>query len=164
MVSGVTAPNEPAILLSLRPNGSRHRHQEQAGRKIGSEPRVRVLVVDDDAAAADSLGLLLDYWGFEARVVYDAETAMATVPIYRPRIVLMDISLPRADGYELAKRLREEPGAQDLVLVALTGHSDDAHRCRSAQAGLDYYLVKPVDPDELQQLLASLRPTTEENG
>jgi len=121
-------------------------------------------VVDDDVAIGDSLALLLDFWGYDTRVVYDAEAALETGPVYRPRIVLIDISLPRMDGYQLARCLREESGGQELVLIAMTGHSDDAHRCRSVQAGLDYHLVKPVDPDELQKLLAALSATAEGIG
>ncbi len=119
-------------------------------------PRRRILVVDDNVDAADTLALLLRVDGHEVRVVYDGEAALAAVAAGPPDVVLMDIGLPRLDGYEVARHLRQQPGLRGLVLIALTGWGQEEDRRRSREAGFDHHLTKPVDPDDLQRLLADL--------
>jgi CheY-like chemotaxis protein len=113
--------------------------------------------VDDSRDAADSLGMLLKYLGADVQVVYDGPSALKALALYRPAVVLLDIGMPGMDGYELAQRIRQEPAWQKLVLIALTGWGLEEDRRRSRAAGIDHHLVKPVDADALQGLLASLQ-------
>ena len=115
----------------------------------------RVLVVDDNADAAATLAELLVLWGHEVRVVHDGPLALEEASRYQPEVVLLDIGLPRMDGYEVARRLGEQVGRQGLRLVAVTGYGQEEDRRKAQAAGFDDHLVKPVDPDALRQLLAT---------
>jgi PAS domain S-box-containing protein len=119
-------------------------------------PCRRVLVVDDNADAAGSLALLLRLWGHEVRVAHDGLEAVRVAEEFVPEILLLDIGLPGLNGYEVAKRLRHSPRLARAVLVALTGYGQEEDRSRSREAGLDQHLVKPVEPDRLQRLLAGV--------
>jgi CheY-like chemotaxis protein len=125
-----------------------------------SEVRVRrrVLVVDDNRDAADSLAMLLRLGGHEVRVAYDGPTALATVSGFGPDLVLLDLGMPGMDGYEIARRLRQTPGFAGRTLAALTGWGQEEDRRRTREAGFDRHLVKPVDPAELAALMGSLPP------
>ncbi len=118
--------------------------------------RCRVLVVDDNLDAADSLGLMLQLGGQQVRVAYDGPTALLVAQAFGPQVVFLDIGMPGMDGYEVAGRLRRLPKGEATLLVALTGWGQDTDRRRSAEAGFDHHLVKPVEPAALQTLLASL--------
>ncbi|MGI8672343.1 MAG: response regulator [Luteitalea sp.] len=118
----------------------------------------RVLVVDDNADSAESLSLLLELMGHEVRTAHDGEQALAEADAFRPELVLMDIGMPRMDGYEAARRLRQSPWAQDVVLVALTGWGQDEDKRRSEAAGFNHHLIKPVDPAALGELLKQPTP------
>lgn len=118
----------------------------------------RILVVDDNRDAADSLGMMLRYAGADVRVVYDGEGALDAMPECLPDVVLLDIGMPRLNGCDLARRIREDPVHGAVMLVALTGWGQAADRLRSHEAGIDHHLVKPVDFDVLEELL--LRSTT----
>ena len=113
----------------------------------------RVLVVDDNLDSAESLSLLLELMGHTVRTAHDGEEALAEADAFRPDLVLMDIGMPRMDGYEAARRLRQAPWAADTVLVALTGWGQDEDKRRSEEAGFDRHLIKPVDPTALEALL-----------
>lgn len=121
----------------------------------GLAPR-RILVVDDNRDSADSLGMLLEFLGARAQVVYDGPAALEAIHTYRPAVVLLDIGMPGMDGYEVARRVRREPEFGGIVLVALTGWGQEEDRLHSKTAGFDHHLVKPVAPDVLQALLVSL--------
>ncbi len=123
--------------------------------KVTSQPRLRVLVVDDNEDVARSLAMLLELWGYDAEVVHSADTALKAVQAHPPEVVLLDIGLPGMDGYEVAKRLRQKHGCEKVLLVAMTGYGQDEDRRRAEEAGFDHHLVKPVDPDTLQELLAT---------
>jgi CheY-like chemotaxis protein len=116
-------------------------------------PNRRVLVVDDNRDAAQSLGLLLKLLGAEVRVVHDGPTALEEIPSYAPSVVLLDIGMPGMDGYEVARRIREQPEGQDLTLIALTGWGQEEDRRRTSQAGFDHHLLKPADLTALKSLL-----------
>jgi CheY-like chemotaxis protein len=120
------------------------------------DSRRRVLVVDDNRDSADSMKLLLQLWGHDAHCVYGGEEALAAAAEVAPQIVLLDIGLPGMSGYELVGRLREVPGARDAVFVAVTGYSRPEDRARTAAAGFDHHLVKPVDPGALEALMGGL--------
>jgi PAS domain S-box-containing protein len=116
----------------------------------------RVLVVDDNSDAADSLALLLRIDGHDVRVAHEGDGAIATARGFRPEVVLLDIGLPGMSGYEVARRLRVEPDASAPTLVALTGHGQREDRQRTSAAGFDHHLTKPVDYETLRALLGML--------
>jgi len=118
--------------------------------------RRRVLIVDDSEDGAESLAILLQLGGHETHVAHDGVEALEVAEKVRPDVVLLDIGLPRLNGYEVCHRLRKEPWARNLAVVALTGWGQDEDRHRSREAGFDAHLVKPVDHDALLKLLASL--------
>jgi CheY-like chemotaxis protein len=117
----------------------------------------RVLVVDDNMDAALSLAMLFEGEGHYVCTTRDGASALEIARTFRPEIVLLDIGLPRMDGYEVAKRLREQPETRDTFLIALTGYGQEEDRRRTAQAGFNAHLTKPADPVVLLQLLADPR-------
>lgn len=116
----------------------------------------RVLVVDDNKDAAESMSMLLEMWGHQVVYAYDGPTALETARRWQPEAVFLDIGLPGMDGYQLAERLRELPQGKDAILIAITGYGQDDDRRRSRRAGIDHHLVKPVAPDALRSLIDSL--------
>jgi CheY-like chemotaxis protein len=116
----------------------------------------RVLVVDDNRDAADALAMLLQTYGHEVRVAYDGHDGVRAARTFRPDLVLMDIGLPGLNGYDAARAMRSEPWSHRVTLVALTGWGQDEDRRRSQEAGFDHHLVKPVDFDEVLQILAGV--------
>ncbi|MGA7540391.1 MAG: response regulator [Steroidobacteraceae bacterium] len=116
----------------------------------------RLLVVDDNKDAAESMSMLLEMWGHEVAYAYDGPSALETARQWQPEAVILDIGLPGMDGYEVAERLRTLPQGKDAVLIAITGYGQDDDRRRSRRAGIDHHLVKPVSPDTLRTLIDSL--------
>lgn len=116
----------------------------------------RILVVDDNRDAASSLALLLEITGNETHAAYDGAVALEAVETYRPDVVLLDIGLPTLNGYEVCRRIREQPWSKGMLLIALTGWGQGEDRRRSHEAGFDGHLVKPVEYGELISLLRSL--------
>ena len=121
-----------------------------------SPPSLRMLIVDDNRDAADSLAMLMQTTGNEIRTAYDGLEALQVASEFRPEVVLLDIGLPKIDGHEVAQRLRREPWGQRVCLIAVTGWSDESDRARSRAAGFDHHLVKPLDTGLLAQLLSSV--------
>jgi signal transduction histidine kinase len=116
---------------------------------------VRVLVADDNRDSADSLQRVLALYGHEVRVAYDGASALRIGAEFRPRVAVLDIAMPGTDGYDVARAIREQHG-REVTLVALTGWGQEADRRRARESGFDHHLVKPIDPNELNQLLAQL--------
>jgi CheY-like chemotaxis protein len=114
---------------------------------------LRVLVVDDVEDNRESLGLLVRAWGHEVRDAEDGPSALATFHSFRPDVVLLDIGLPGMSGWEVARHIRKQMRWQGL-LVAVTGYSQEQDRVTSRQAGIDFHLVKPVEPEQIRLLLA----------
>ncbi|MGZ5086929.1 MAG: hybrid sensor histidine kinase/response regulator [Usitatibacter sp.] len=114
----------------------------------------RVLVVDDNHDAADSLGMLLQFLGAEVKVVHDGYAALEAMKTFEPAVVLLDLGMPGMNGLEVARRMREDPVARQATLVALTGWGQREDRRRTTEAGFDYHLVKPADLGTLQSILA----------
>jgi PAS domain S-box-containing protein len=119
-------------------------------------PRTRILVVDDNRDAADSLGMLLQCLGADVRVAHDGTEALEAVAAYQPAVVLLDIGMPGMDGYEVARCIRKNFPERRTPLVALTGWGQEEDRRRARDAGFDHHLIKPADMETLQALLASL--------
>jgi len=119
-------------------------------------PSLRVLVVDDNVDAAESISLLLEQAGHDVRMAYDGPTALEAALAYRPHVVLLDIGLPGFDGFEVALRLRQQPALQGVVLVAVTGYGQETDLQRSQDAGFNHHLVKPADFGKLQDILATV--------
>ena len=116
----------------------------------------RLLVVDDNVDAAESLGMVLDLLGAEVRVVNSGLEALATMAAYAPTAVVLDIGMPGMDGYEVARRIRAEPRYDDVTLIAMTGWGQDEDRRRTRAEGFDHHLIKPPDIAALQAVLASI--------
>ncbi len=117
----------------------------------------RILVVDDNRDATESLTMLLQITGHETRSAFDGRDALELANSFRPDVVLLDIGLPGLNGYDVARRIREQPWGRNAVLVALTGWGQEEDRRKSSEAGFDAHLVKPVDHGQLMALLARLR-------
>ena len=113
--------------------------------------------MDDNRDGADSLAMLLRIMGNDIRTAYDGQEAVDVAEEFRPDVVLLDIGLPKLNGYEACRRIREQPWGKDVVLIALTGWGQEEDRRRSHEAGFDHHLVKPVDPHALMKLLAGLQ-------
>ena len=123
------------------------------------EPRgpLKILVADDNADSADSLALMLGILGHEVRTAGDGEVAVALAEAFRPDVILTDIGMPKLNGYDVARLVRQMPWAAGTVVAALTGWGQDDDKQRSLAAGVDYHLVKPVDLDALNRVLAAAR-------
>lgn len=114
----------------------------------------RILVVDDNKDSADSLKMLLRLKGNHIQSAYDGLEAVEVAETFRPELVLLDIGLPKLNGYEVARRIRQQPWGCDMILVALTGWGQEEDRRRSQEAGFNFHVVKPVDLAALEQLLS----------
>jgi PAS domain S-box-containing protein len=125
----------------------------KAGQKKSAP--LQVLVVDDNPDMASSTAMVLRASGHDVRVAHSASDALAIAADYRPDVVLLDIGLPRTDGYEIARRLRRLPECQNARLIAVTGYGQESDRVLSKEAGFDSHLVKPVNPDQLRAVLAA---------
>ena len=119
---------------------------------------LKVLIVDDNRDAASSLSTLVSLMGHEVRVAFEGEKALEIAEDFRPRTVLLDLGMPGMDGYEVCRRLRALPWGRSLRIVAVTGWGQEEDRRKSAEAGFDSHLVKPVSPETLVDLLGDLRP------
>ena len=137
--------------------------QTQAGEKMQkaektatAKPGLRVLVVDDNHDAAQVLCMLLQSIGVNVEAVDSGPAALATIPDYRPNVILMDIGMPGMDGNEVARRIRQQPEFNDIKLIAITGWGQEKDRQRSRESGFDHHLTKPVNFQDLADLIASI--------
>lgn len=117
-------------------------------------PQRRILIVDDNLDAAETLAEVLELWGHEVRAINDGPAALAEASTYQPEVILMDIGLPGMDGHEVARLLRQRESVRPVALIALTGYGQADDRRRAIQAGFDVHLVKPVDLDQLREVLS----------
>jgi CheY-like chemotaxis protein len=115
----------------------------------------RVLLVDDNRDSVETLSMLLRIKGHDARIAETGEEAIVAADEYQPHVVLLDLSLPGMDGYEVAHLLRQRPYGSGVVLVALTGWSGREVQAKAAEAGFDFHLLKPVEWPELAQVLGA---------
>jgi CheY-like chemotaxis protein len=112
-----------------------------------------VLLADDNADFVDSLGQLLSARGHNVRIAYDGAEAISAAREFRPELAFLDIGMPKVHGYEVARRMRAEPGTARCMLVAVTGWGQESDRAQAREAGFDRHLVKPVDPTEIEAIL-----------
>jgi PAS domain S-box-containing protein len=117
---------------------------------------LRVLVVDDSEDTTELLGTLLEMAGHSIQVAHTGPSALEVAAAFRPDAIILDIGLPGLDGYQVAQRLREDPALRTVTLIAATGYGQEEDLRRSREVGFDQHLVKPIDPGELQRLLAEL--------
>jgi PAS domain S-box-containing protein len=132
----------------------------EPAREADEAPRAaiarRILIVDDNKDSAESLAILLRMMGHEVASAYDGEQALAAAEATRPDVVLLDIGMPKLNGYDTCRRIREQPWGQRIFFIALTGWGQEQDRRRTEEAGFDRHMVKPVDATVLTKLLASL--------
>jgi PAS domain S-box-containing protein len=122
--------------------------------------RRRILIVDDNRDGAVSLGEMLDLMGNDTRTAFDGLEAVSVAEAFSPDVILMDIGMPKLNGYEACRRIREQPWGRSVVIVACTGWGQEDDRRKSQEAGFNFHMVKPVDPAALERLLAGLKATT----
>jgi CheY-like chemotaxis protein len=121
----------------------------------GSKSGRRVLVIDDNIDAAESIAVFLRLEGHEVRTVSDGPQAVAIAQVFAPQVAVVDIGLPGMNGYEVARRLRLKGSGAPALLIALTGYGQKEDRARSTEAGFDHHFVKPADPRLIQAAIAS---------
>jgi CheY-like chemotaxis protein len=133
---------------------ARTRHGPLATAPRGANKRrLRVLVVDDHRASADTLAMLVRIWGHNVRKAYDGAAALELAFKYRPDMILLDIMMPEISGRDLALRIRQQACLKKCLLIAITGCTDERQRLHCLEAGVDLFLIKPVTPHTLQSLL-----------
>jgi PAS domain S-box-containing protein len=142
----------PLAMGGFEPEAAPSCSERSAARKCTS----RILVVDDNRDAARSVAILLRMLGNEIEVAHDGPTSLEVAAAYRPDVVLLDIGLPGMDGYEVARRMRALPALENVSLIAVTGWGQEEDRRRSQSAGFNYHLIKPLNLNSLETLLASL--------
>jgi CheY-like chemotaxis protein/two-component sensor histidine kinase len=138
----------------LAPEGARIEEPHHGAANASAVRRDRLLVVDDNRDAAESLGLVLRFMGYEVSIAYSGAEALELAAHERPRAAIIDIGMPGMSGHELARRMRREAWGRHAVLVALTGWGQEADKQAALAAGFDDHLTKPVDPDTVEALLA----------
>jgi CheY-like chemotaxis protein len=126
----------------------------QAGRPVC------ILIAEDDAESAEMLALRLGLEGYVVHIASDGVAAIESAELHRPDIVLLDIGLPKMDGYEVARRLQQKRKPRKPLLIAITGHGQQPERLRAYEAGIDLHLTKPVSAEELLGLLGRFQATT----
>jgi CheY-like chemotaxis protein/anti-sigma regulatory factor (Ser/Thr protein kinase) len=146
----VRLPGKVLVPLAAAPE------EQKVVRHHGIAHRARVLVVDDNRDAAESLSMVLSFAGYQASIAYSGIEALEVGARERPRAAIIDIGMPGMSGHEVARRMRREAWGRDAVLVALPGGGQDLDTQAAKGAGFDHHLTKPVDPDELAGVLENL--------
>ncbi len=116
--------------------------------------RLRIVIIEDNQDAADSLRMLLELLGHEVRVAYSGPEGVRLAKEWAPTVVLSDIGLPGLDGFGVARALRHDEATANAQLIAITAYSDEANRRRAEESGFDHFLTKPMNSDTLQRLLS----------
>jgi CheY-like chemotaxis protein len=124
-----------------------------------SSRKLRILVADDNRDTAQTLAIMLRFEGHEVRTAYDGLEALETGRLFQPELVFLDIGMPVLDGYQTARRIREQPWGKHVHLVALTGWSQETDRQQSVASGFEDHLVKPADADQLKAVIDRARAT-----
>ena len=124
-----------------------------AARSGNGQDRRRILLADDNRDAAETLAILLRFEGHDVDLAHDGQSALRSFEARRHDVALLDIGMPNANGYEVARQIRAAPGGKDVLLIAITGWAQDADKLESRAAGFDHHLAKPIEPDSLIRLL-----------
>jgi CheY-like chemotaxis protein len=143
----------PVVLSVVTPQSGADEGTSASGRR-------RILVVDDNHDAANTLAMILKLTGNESKTAHDGLEALEVAEKFRPDLILLDIGMPKLNGYDTARRIRQQPWGKHITLVALTGWGQDDDRRKSQEAGFDVHMVKPIDPKDLEKLLATLTTAT----
>lgn len=146
------------VRISVILSQGRSQRERDGARCNHSSSKYRILVVDDNKVSADALSQLLQIQGHDTRTAYDGIKAVEAAATFRPNVMLLDIGLPKLNGYEVARRVRQQPWGEGVVLIAQTGWGQEEDKRRSQEAGCNFHLVKPVDIAALENLLARLLP------
>lgn len=117
----------------------------------------RLLIADDLVDSADSLALLMRHAGHEVEVAYDGEEALRVAESQHPDAAVLDIQMPKLSGFDVCRRIREQPWGRQMVMIAVTGWGEEEVRDRVTEAGFDHQIVKPIDPQQLVRLLERVR-------
>jgi CheY-like chemotaxis protein len=138
------------------PGASRSRVSAPASRMALTvhATRKRILLADDNRDAAESLAIILRLEGHEVELAHDGAAALQLFAERQPDVALLDIGMPKTNGYEVARQIRAASNGREVLLIAITGWAQDSDRARSRAAGFDHHLTKPVEPDTLIELLA----------
>ena len=131
--------------------------RDEETKSVTAPARRRILVVDDNKDAANSLALVLNIMGHESQIAHDGLEALEVAALFRPDLVLLDLGMPKLNGYDAARRIREQPWGKAMVLVALSGWGQDEDKRKSHEAGFDAHMVKPIDPAALDEFLDGLK-------
>jgi PAS domain S-box-containing protein len=135
-----------------------HTAKPQSAQDKAVGAKLRILIVDDNKAAADMLGMVVKILGNDICIAYNGTQGVEAAAEFRPNVILTDLGMPEMDGYEAARHIREQEWGKDIILVALTGWGQDGDRQRTKEAGFDHHLVKPAEPAILQKLFAGIEP------
>jgi CheY-like chemotaxis protein len=146
------------IVLRLPALQLPHLEEAEGANETPAGTALSLLVVDDNVDSATGMAEVLEMWGHQPGMAFNGPEALAKAAEMRPDVVLLDIGLPGMDGYEIAQKLRQQPGLEHVVLVALTGYRSDEDVQRGREAGFDQYFTKPVDLNQLSQYLSTRQP------
>ena len=152
---GIGRGTEFTFWLPLDPKVACQSREATAPPRLPQGKR-RILIIDDNRDAAETLRLLLNLTGHATTVAYAGPAGMEQARSFHPDVVLCDIGLPEMDGYAVARKLRQDPVTEMAYLIAVTGYGQDEDRNKALAAGFDLHLTKPVDPVELQKVLDSV--------
>ena len=114
-----------------------------------------MLVADDNRDGAEIMALLLQQYGYDVSIAHSGTDALAAAARYQPEIAILDIGMPGMSGYDLAQRIRGEAWGKHMLLIALTGWGQEEDKRKALDAGFDHHLIKPIDPDALEALMAA---------
>lgn len=150
---------DPWVWSDGRSEAGVHAAAPTVGIEIAADtlPPLRVLIADDYPDAAESLALLLTGSGIDTRVAVDGEAAFALAEQWRPEICVLDLDMPKIDGYEVARRIRTLRGEYRPLLIAFSGWTSAEHKHNAMQAGFDHYVLKPVEPPKLMRIIRSFQ-------
>ncbi|HSS48640.1 MAG TPA: ATP-binding protein, partial [Thermoanaerobaculia bacterium] len=154
--AGLSQGSEFIVRLPASTPPARAQSQPGAEQDSLSGSQRRILIADDNRDAVEILSIVLEHVGYEVQTAHDGLAAVQAAAACHPDVALLDIGMPGLNGYEAARRIREQPGGGDMVLVAITGWGQEEDKQRAREAGFDHHLTKPVDPAELQKLLAAV--------
>jgi PAS domain S-box-containing protein len=152
--------SEFIIRLPVVMSVAQEQQEEEGEPESRSTSRHQILVVDDNVDAAGSLAIILKIMGNEVRTAHDGLQAVDIATTYHPDMILLDIGMPKLNGYEACRRIRELPWGKNVVIVALTGWGQEEDRRRAQEAGFNGHLVKPIEPAALEKMLAELKSAT----